>query len=380
MVSLGGGASSGSEFEYKRIVWALIILVVLPILMPLMCTPVEAESEWADEISDIENTYYRQSGVGATADINIWALTGIYTPYEGGQHGYTDDGWLYGDLIESNTPSQYDSNPYWANERFRVDRASNGLYYYSTAPTNSPDITNKTVYSAVTMDQAHKSDVFFTTSGKTTEGEHYYYAYTGYRYAFQPLSNYTTTKDGTTYEIDSKTSSCSLIWYQYQSLDGISGQLTVSSRDYGVSYLDSEDVIRAYDSVNLTARFDMYFGNLPMHLLIRLNPYAVASGLSVPEIWNNGYWSVMVYSNQDATTTALSQSYELSPTKILETVFALFTFDVTEKYQIEGWEGVLASMVYSLSFYAVLMAVALNHAYLWILVGVLAAIQSMKFW
>lgn len=380
MVSLGGGASSGSEFEYKRIVWALIILVVLPILMPLMCTPVEAESEWADEISDIENTYYRQSGVGATADINIWALTGIYTPYEGGQHGYTDDGWLYGDLIESNTPSQYDSNPYWANERFRVDRASNGLYYYSTAPTNSPDITNKTVYSAVTMDQAHKSDVFFTTSGKTTEGEHYYYAYTGYRYAFQPLSNYTTTKDGTTYEIDSKTSSCSLIWYQYQSLDGISGQLTVSSRDYGVSYLDSEDVIRAYDSVNLTARFDMYFGNLPMHLLIRLNPYAVASGLSIPEIWNNGYWSVMVYSDQDATTTALSESYELSPDKILETVFALFTFDVTEKYQIEGWEGVLASMVYSLSFYAVLLAVALNHAYLWILVGVLAAIQSMKFW
>ena len=379
-MDLGGGVSSGSEFEYKRIVWALIILVVMPILMPLMCTPVEAESEWADEISDIENTYYRQSGVGATADINIWALTGIYTPYEGGQHGYTDDGWLYGDLIESNAPSQYDSNPYWANEKFRVDRASNGLYYYSTAPTNSPDITTKTVYSAVTMDQAHKSDVFFTTSGKTTEGEHYYYAYTGYRYAFQPLSNYTTTKDGTTYEIDSKTSSCSLIWYQYQSLDGISGQLTVSSRDYGVSYLDSEDVIRAYDSVNLTARFDMYFGNLPMHLLIRLNPYAVASGLSVPEIWNNGYWSVMVYSDQDATTTALSQNYELSPTKILETVIALFTFDVTEKYQIEGWVGVLASMVYSLSFYAVLLAVALNHAYLWILVGVLAAIQSMKFW
>lgn len=379
-MNFGGGASSGSEFEYTRIVWALIILVVMPILMPLMCTPVEAESEWADEISDIENTYYRQSGVGATADINIWALTGIYTPYEGGQHGYTDDGWLYGDLIESNAPSQYDSNPYWANEKFRVDRASNGLYYYSTAPTNSPDITTKTVYSAVTMDQAHKSDVFFTTSGKTTEGEHYYYAYTGYRYAFQPLSNYTTTKDGTTYEIDSKTSSCSLIWYQYQSLDGISGQLTVSSRDYGVSYLDSEDVIRAYDSVNLTARFDMYFGNLPMHLLIRLNPYAVASGLSVPEIWNNGYWSVMVYSDQDATTTALSQSYELSPTKILETVIALFTFDVTEKYQIEGWEGVLASMVYSLSFYAVLLAIALNHAYLWILVGVLAAIQSYKFW
>ena len=91
-MNFGGGASSGSEFEYRRIVWALIILVVMPILMPLMCSPVEAESEWADEISDIENTYYRQSGVGATADINVWALTGIYTPYVGDTYGYTDDG------------------------------------------------------------------------------------------------------------------------------------------------------------------------------------------------------------------------------------------------------------------------------------------------
>ena len=382
MVVIGGFGGGGStEFEYKHIVWALIIIVALPILMPLMCPPVYGDRDWEAEIEDIENTYYRQSGIGATSEINVWTLTGIYTPYSGTSYGYTADGWLYGDRIDTNTPSQYSTNPYWADEEFTVTRASNGLYYYTTPPNHSPDIiANETVYSAVTMDVSHKSDVFFSSAGKTTQGDSYYYAYTGYRYAFQPLSNYETTKDGTTYEIDAQTSSVSLVWYEYMSLDGLCGQMAVSGKDYGVSYIDSEDVIRAYDSTNYSARFDMMFGNLPMHLVIRLNPYAVASGMSIPDIWTGGYWSVMVYSDQDAQSATFSQTWEFSPNQILETVISLFTFDVTSQYQLSGWEATLASATFSLAMYAALIAVALNHAYLWILVAAVAALQGLKFW
>lgn len=379
MISFGSG-SGGGEFEYKHIVWALIILVVMPILMPLMCPTADVPQDWEAEVADIQNTYYNAGGVGATAEINIWPLTGIYTPYSGGNYGYTEDGWLYGDRVEETTPSQYASNPFWSSDKFTATRASNGLYYYSDPPDNSPDITTSTVYSAVTMDDEHKSDVFFTTGSKHMDGDHYYYEYTGYRYSFSPLSNYTTTSNGTTYEVNAATTSCSLIWYTYVSIDGICGQLTVSAQDYGVSYLGSDDIIRAYDSANYSARFDMYFGNIPMHLLIRLNPHAVASGLTIPEIWDNGYWSVMVYSDQDASTVSVSQTYEFSPTKVLDTVISLFTFDVVDQYNIEGWEGTFAAMIYNLAFYAVLIAVALNHAYIWILVAAIAAIQSMKFW
>lgn len=391
------GGGGGVEFEYKRIVWALIILVVLPIILPLMAPSAMSEhSEWEDEIDNIEEMYYRKSGTVATSDINVWALTGIYTPYTGGNHGRTDDGWLYGDRVSYDSPTQYTESAYWGGESFEIQRnPANGLYYYISAPSNSPDIvaaknngtveepdwdyTNATVYSSVTMDSAYKSSTFFTSNGKTEEGDSYYYAYDGYRYAFSPLSSFTTTKDGVTYQVDNRTSSLSLIWYQYVNLDGIAGQLTITGKDYGVSYLTADDIVRAYDSTNFSATFDMRFGNIPMHLLISLNPLAVASGLTIPEIWNNGYWSIMVYSDQDATSAVTSQTNDFSIDRILDTIIMLFSFDIEEEYDLDGWVAVLASMIFSLAFYAVLIALALNHAYLWALVAIVGILQGLKF-
>lgn len=387
MIMLGGN-NGGIEFEYRHIIWALIIMVTMPLILPLFAPTVASESEWQDEIEDIESTYYRQTGQYATAEINVWALTGIYTPYSGDTYGRTDDGWLYGERVISNSPNQY-SDAYWTDEAFSIARnPDNGLYYYWEAPTSQPDIVGAkdngydaaTIYSNVTMDTAHKSDVFFTTSGKTTTDDGYYYAYTGYRYAYSPLSDFTTSKDGVTYNVNARTSSCSLIWYEYMTIDGIAGQLTISGKDYGVSYLTSDDIIREYDSANMSARFDMRFGNIPMHVLISLNPYAVASGLTIADIWNNGYWSVMVYSDQDAISAVTSQTYEYSADKILDTVIALFEFDIGEEYGLDGWVAIVASATFTLAMYACLITLALNHAYLWVLVALIAAIQAIQFW
>lgn len=390
MLMLGGSNSGGIEFEYKHIVWALIIMITLPLILPLVA-PTVVSGDWEEEITDIEDTYYRQGGQNATATVNIWALQGIYTPYSGSTWGRTSDGWLYGELVDTTTPSQY-SGAYWTGETFTAERnPENGLYYYTSAPTNVPDIVaaaddgnggyvfdGATIYSSVTMDRAHKSDVFFSTGGKTTTTDGFYYEYTGYRYSFRPLSDFTTTRDGVTYEVDSSSSSCSLVWYEYVSLNGIAGQLSISSKDYGVSYLTADDIIRSYNSSNYSARFDMMFGNIPMHLLISLNPTAVAAGLSIAEIWNGGYWSVMVYSDQDATSSTLSQTWEFSPEKILDTVIALFSFDIGEEYNLDGWVAIVASATFTVAMYAVLLAMALNHAYLWILVALVAAIQSFN--
>lgn len=380
MISFGGNGSGGVEFEYKHIIWAIVIIISLPILMPLCVSPADASDDWQEEVNDIEETYYLNSGKRSNTEMNIWTLKGIYTPYNGTTYGYTDDGWLYGELVTSTTPSQYSENAYFSGEKFTATRNSNGLYYYSSPPSNSPDITTSTVYSAVTMDKAHKSDVFLTSTSKTETNGYYYYTYTGYRYAFGPLSDYTITKDGTTYDVASSKTSCSLIWYEYQTLSGITGQLTISANDYGVSYLGASDIIQAYNSTNLSATFDMWFGNVPMHLLIRLNPYAIASGMSIADAWNGGLWSVMVYSDQDAASATVSQSWEFSPSQILDTVIALFSFDVAEEYNLDGWTATLASLTFSVAMYAALIAIALNHAYLWILVAAVAILQGMKFW
>ncbi len=387
----GGGFSAD---DTPKIAWVLILTLVTPIVFAMIVPTTDSGAEWEAEVADLENTYYRQTGINTTADMNIWALTGIYTAYEaGGTYGYTDDGWLYGQRVVTNTPSQYNSQ-YWAAEQFTVSyNPDNGLYYYTDAATNQPDITAATVtdgvydytgatlYSNVTMDSEHKSDIFFTTTGKTEVDNHYYYEYTGWRYAFQPLTNYTTTSGGITYDIDASTSSCSLIWYQYTDLSGIAGQLTISSKDFGVSYLTSDDIIRAYNGTNFTATFDMRFGNIPMHILISLNPTAVAAGLSIPQIWNAGYWSVMVYSDADPVTSVLSQSStDFSPDKVLDIIVDLFTYDIVDTYDIDGWVAIVAAAAFNLPIYANLLALCLRHKEVWLIFAIILALQSFKFW
>lgn len=391
-MAIFSGDSSGGDWEYKMLIYALTCIIVVPLLFSLLL-PTSASGEWEDEIRDIENTYYLQSGTNAHREINVWTLTGIYTPYEGGSYGYTRDGWLYGDRVEANSPSQYTSNAFWQDEAFSVVRnPANGLYYYSSAPVNMPDIipatatatgydfNGATIYSAVTMDSAHVSDVFISTGGRGEQDGYYYYTYTGYRYAFQPLTNFTTTKEGTTYDVVASTTSLSLIWYQYVDKGGIAGQLTISGTDTGLSYLTASDIIRAYNSSNFSAVFDMWFGNLPMHLRINLNPAAIAAGMSVSDAWSGGYWTVMVYSDQDASASATSASFEFSPDNLMETVISLFTFHIAEDYGIDGWEGVVASLIFTLPLYACLVAFALKHAYLWVAVALIAAIQAFSFW
>lgn len=393
MSLLKGSDGGGGDWEYKMIIYALVCVIIVPLLFSLML-PSSATSVWEDEIKDIEQTYYLQSGVNATREINVWTLTGIYTPYEGSSYGYTSDGWLYGDRVESNTPAQYSNNAFWAGESFTVIRnPANGLYYYSSAPSNQSDIvpatqsesgkwdfTNATVYSNITMDAAHVSDVFMSSGGRSEQGGHYYYQYTGYRYAFQPLSNFTTTKEGVTYDVNASTTSLSLVWYQYASNGGIAGQLTISGADSGLSYLNAADIVKAYNSSNFSAVFDMYFGNLPMHLRINISPAAIAAGMSVSDAWSGGYWSTMVYSDQDASSASTSANYEFSPDNLMNTVIALFTFHIAEDYNIDGWEGTIASLIFTLPLYACLIVFALRHAYLWIAVALIAAIQAFSFW
>ena len=382
------------NWQYQIVIYALVLVVITPIVFSLL-VPTRDVSEWEEEVRDIESTYYLQSGVTAGNDINIWPLTGIYTPYSGSEYGYTEDGWLYGNVVTSaEHVSQYTTAGKMSGEDFSIVRnPNNGLYYYTKAPDNRNDITpatdtgngvynfdGATIYSAVTMDTAHKSDIFFTTTSKHEEGQHYYYEYgqnngVAWRYAFQPLSNYATTLDGTTYEVNASTSSLSLIWYSYATIDGIGGQLTISGGDRGVSYLTANDIIRAYDNANYTARFDMTFNNFKMHLLITINPTAVTQGLDIATCWNQGFWSVMVYSDQDLASAAANATYEFSADNIWNTVIDLFTFRIAEDYDIDGWLGILASVMFSLPLYAAIIAIGCSQPLLFIVAGVIALIQ-----
>lgn len=390
-MSMIGGGGGAPEWTSKMVVFALAMLVLLPICFAVF-VPSHMTDGYDRQISQLERDYYLSTGRDVTATTEVWGLTGIYTPYiSGNPYGYTSDGWIYSDKVQTFEAGQY---PDGSDGHFEVRLMDDGLYYYTVVAdtdldhtaavydedTDKWDYSGASLYTAVTMDNSHKSTIWFSTANRGEVGDGYYYDYTGYRYAFGPLRTYEADVGGAVTEVRPGSTSLSLIWYQYSTYSGISGQLTISGSDSGVSYLSGTDIVRAFDSHTYSSTFDMTFNNVQMHLTIRLDATMISSGVSVSDCYSLGYWSVIVSSDSIASTSINDPSYDLSISNLFNILVSLFTFNVAEDYGIDGWVGTFASILISLPFYAVLIALSLEYSYLLVLVAVLAAIQAGTSW
>lgn len=367
-MALGGGSQ---EFTFK---WIMIALVVT-LLMPLVINAAIPGAAADDQTTYLVGEYEDFVGSKPTNE-QIWALTGIYTPFAGGAFGYTDDGWLYGSRILDYTPTQYAGTNYGVP----IERGSDGLYRY-TASSEYGGHEAGEIYTAVVMDAEKKSDVFFTPGGKVQDGDFFYYDYSGYRYAFQPYGNYETyDEDGNRIPVIATTTSLSLIWYETQTSSGISGQLIISSSDYSVAYLDSGAIVSAFDAANATSKFEMTFNGVDVNLYIRLNAGMIASGMSVAECFDSGFWEIMITSLSVDASSYLGTDYAFNLWEIFETILALLTFNAAS-LGITGIAALLSSIVISLPYYAAILSIGLDNELVMILAGILAAIQGIgHFW
>lgn len=390
-MDLMGSGDSNSSFTMKMIVFALMMLFLVPIMFTLYVPmAMDGEEPYEKQIKQLEEDYYLASGNTITATTEPWALTGIYTPFDGLNYGYTPDGWIYSGKVSYYEPLQYSVSA-GASNSYRVELMDNGLYYYTVVPANDVehtaavydgatqtwDYSNASLYTNVAMDNAHKSDVFFTPSGKHEIDGAYYYEYTGYRYSFGPLRAYQTDVGGVETTVQPGSTSLSLIWYQYSSYNGIAGQLTISGSDSGLSYLTAQDILRAFNQSTYSSTFDMTFNNVAMHLTIRLDPVRMTQ-MSVETCYNLGYWSVFVTSDAIASSSINDASYDFNADNIFNTLIKLFTFNITDDYDIDGWLGIVASLMVSMPLYAALIVIALDHYIVLIGVAILAAIQAVS--
>lgn len=363
---------SNTEFNFRLLVMAMAIAVLMPMLLNAVAVhgeTAEIENEFLDEYRDFTGTI-------PTSE-QIWVLTGIYEPYEGGTYGYSPDGWLYGYKIGTNASETYTPSQYAGSGRTAPVQLSEDGYYRYTTDTEYGSKKSGDIYTAVTMDAAQKSDLFFTPGGKTEQGDYFYYEYSGYRYAMQPYGNYDTKdSNGEIIPVIATTTSLSLIWYQVPTGSGISGQLVLSGNDSGIAYLDSGSIIGALNTVNNTARFELVFNGVPVDVLIRIDPSYIADGLSVEECYNYGYWSLMVTSESVDSSSFLGTDNVFNPVSIFETAVALFTFNA-ESFGLSGIGATLCSIIYSTMFYAALIAFGLDNYITLILMGILGAIQGI---
>lgn len=375
MGMMGGG---NSNWNFKMIIFCLALAFLMPFVMSIFVPETEYDSEDRDALFD---GYYEMTGQKAQTKTAIWALTGIYTPViEGSPYLVTKDGWMANSIIKTYSPSQYEGTP----EAYTVVRGSDNLYRYSADSADYNETTGTghkqgDLYTMVNFDVAQKSNIFFTESNKTMMGDSFYYQYSGYRLAFQPISSYTTLdSNGDKVPVVATTTSLSLVWYQWYTQSGITGQLILSGSSGGVSYINGANIVSAFNSATKSATFTMVFnGGIEMNIIIRLDPMYL-SQMTVQDCYDNGFWSIMVTSQSTDADAYTGTDYSLNPMKVLDTAIALFTFDYSQ-YNLSQEMGVICSILFTMFLYAGLIALCLDNAYLWILVGIMAAIQSASF-
>lgn len=398
-ISLGGGG--GESYIQGAIIFGALTIFLMPLMIGIFApTETIAPNELASEEIRDEVLQSYLNFTGSARKEQPWALTGIYTPYTGGKYNYTPDGWLYGELIPSYTPTQYRND---AERTHTVVKGMDGIqnnppdcaiYTYRVGSYNNnnvwvPDNTTKTydghhngdVYTYVTMDVGQKSDIFFTEQLKRTSGQYFYYEYTGYRYSFQALQDgYTVSYvDGKSVvtKVSATSSSLSLIWYDFASQSGISGQLIISGSDKGVAQITAEDIIKAFNSATNTARFELNFNGVPMAIYIRMDPSMTSQGVSIEECYNKGYWSVMVASYTTNAVDQTAASSPFSPDKMWNTAIDLLTFNLDD-YSLSPTMSIVASLTFDLILLAMILAIGINHPAVLIIASVAALIIAAQ--
>lgn len=398
IVGIGGGGGSPA-FTYKLVITALVIMIMMPIFATLYISQYEVESDYHDEIEQSLEDYYMFTGQKLTNKDCVWALTGIYTPYgynnlgqpSTSTYGYTPDGWCYGAKVYSYSPSQYygSSAPYTYTVSYNDSNGDeiDGFYHYASDTNDGHKAGD--LYTSVSMSTSQRSNMFFTQNGRIDTDNGFYYTYTGYRYAFQPLNAQDIiNEDGDVVPMTITTTSCSLIWYQYfdgatvggENIggSGIAGQLIISGSDGGVSYLTSQNIVQAFNTHNNSASFPLTFnGGVRMTLTIRIDPTQLNAGKSVQECYDQGYWSVMLTSKTTDASAYLSTDYAFNIANIWNTFVAIFTFNMSDYYNISDDAGMIMSVVVTIMLYAALLAIGLEHQIVLIIAGLVAVVQAV---
>lgn len=376
-------ASGDQGWAYGMLMMSAVTLILLSIVIPFCCPKVVLDGNTTYD--QLENQYTEFTGSVPTSEA-VWALTGIYTPYgvddQGNAYdgyGYTSDGWLYGARVVNYLPTQYTDKTDGYLATYDADRH---FYYYANESTQYNQHKEGDLYGAVVMDVSKRSSIFFTSNAKVSEGDFFYYSFNGFRYAFQPLDEYTALdSDGNQIRIVPNTTSLSLIWYNYYGENdgpggtGIAGQLIITGSDTGVAYITGAQIVSAFNQDTSTSKFNMTFNGVDMNVYVRLDSTMLAAGLTVEECYNQGYWAVMVSSRSVDTSSTISADYKFNVYTVFDTMVDLLTFN-TADYGLTGMAGTLASLIIMLPLFLGLIIIGLNNYKVLILAGIYGVISA----
>lgn len=252
-----------------------------------------------------------------------WKLTHVYTPWVSGMgtEGHIDaDGWLYGSDVA------YTEIGKTAEIKLSTD-------YKSSVPIT---VSQETVEYTVQDGYKWWADGWWSgltrPIGEFFGGDPYTYGtedagifnFSGYRYIFDPMLPFkseSSVRDG----------SLSLVWYNYNSQEGLSGALEIYHGPVLISSYSAADIVADYDYTNAMASvYKFNFDGTPLSLSIRFDPEVIESGTNLMAAWSSGDWSLAISSASAGNFYDLEDSASFTATAggMVETFIDIFTWDM----------------------------------------------------
>ena len=310
----------------------LVKIAVFGMVMSVMCTAligvlfISGNGDYDyDEVQAYRGDLVSFSGE-TMLNHTPWILTAVYTPWEAGMDPaeHTDpDGWLYGESV------QYPDIGKSADIHLdKYKKSSTKLGYVRDA------VTYQTV-TGTTLGNSYLSKLEGIILGLVGVDTRTYadvtvdnWNYTGYRYVFDPTLPF-SEEDGM--RTSARDGALSLVWYQTDGTQGLSGGLDVYGGDVKLASYSSADIIADYDrSSGYASHYDFEFDGVSLQLSVRFDPEAVIGGMSLAEAWTMGYWSMAISSVSAGNFFDINNSTSFTATagNMIQTFIQIYTFDV----------------------------------------------------
>lgn len=317
-----------------------------------------------DTISGYKAELTEFSG-GQLVDDTPWVLTSVYTPFVPGSvpdeeiedHIEYDKGrttgWLYGEKITDYPgineavdikldPNQKSNqlltvgNPYsWEYEVGREWWAGDNPY--------GIDLSGAGGFVINAWNYMTQNELYTDTSGYGViynSGSANNWAYTGYRYVFDPtlpFSGEGSTTDGR----------LSLVWYDIQTDTGLSGALEIytdsNHEQILLGRISAMDILSAFQTTTGYASvFDFNFEGTTLNLVIRFSPTVYQTYTSLKAAWDAGAWSMAISSPSAGNFFDVehSNAFSITAGTAFDTFIDIFTFKQPE-FVDDPWVSVI---------------------------------------
>lgn len=315
----------------KIAVFGIAMSVMCTLMITVLVTDNNSDYTYA-QLNNYRNelgTFTGESMVSSTP----WVLTGVYTPWNpmDGVQGHIADGWLYGSSIayqDLNHSADIHLDPAQKSST-KLTVGIDFDYSYRTGA----DWWNGGNEWGIRLIGSLADSINAWTGGdwgyRTESGHANNWAFTGYRYVFDPTLPFTAGSDaGNPSIVDG---SLSIVWYDFGNYnEGLSGGLDVYGGSVLLASYAASDIVAAYQSSSgYASTYEFDFNGTTLTLAIKFDQDIIEANTDLMAAWSAGDWTMAVYTPSVGNFYDLEHSNAFMSTagSMIDTFVSIYTFN-----------------------------------------------------